>query len=164
MGDLSSTSLKFLYRREIFCQFPSMFRDARRPSVSFYEISLLPGDITSISVNFLSDSGTFCELCQLPMWPGDVLSNSVDILCGRQTFRHIPSTFCAARRNFINFCQLSVLPEDFRSTFCVSGRTFINFRQLSLLPEDFGSAFRVSGRTSVTFRQFSRKSTGGTES
>ena len=86
------------------------------------------------SVNFLCGRQTFINFHQLPfdwesfrqlpstfVWLGDLLSTSVNFPCIQETFRLLPSTFCAAVRTFLNFHQLSVQPGDFPSTFFAIG-------------------------------------------
>ena len=75
--------------------------------------------------------------------------NFVNFLCGQETFHQILSTFCVARRTFVNFCQLSVMPEDFWSTFRVSRRTFVNFPQLSSTSVNFPCFQKILGQLSV---------------
>ena len=109
---------------------------------------------------------------QLSMRPGDHPPNSVKILCIQETFRKLPSTFCAAGdfyqllstihatgRTSVNFHQHFVQSGGLPSTsfkFHAAGRLSVNSCQLCVLPGDFTSTsvnFNAAERTSFNFRQ-----------
>ena len=155
------------------------FRAAGRPTVNFRQISVLPGDFPSTSVNSPCGFKTFCELSVLP---GDFLSTSVNYPCDRESFVQFPLNFCAVGRSSVNFREHSVPPVDltttsvnfqcYRATFHQLRSTYhaaqrpsvnfpcgrrpsVNFHQLFVWPEYFPSIFRVSNKSSVNFRQLS---------
>ena len=94
------------------------------------------------------------------MRPGDCPSTSI--------------TYCVDGRPCVNFCRLSVWPENLLSTLRVAGRLSVNFLQLSLRPGDLSSSsvnfpfgwetfrqlsltFRVAGRPSFKFHHLSMR-------
>ena len=141
---LLSTSINFPWGQETFRQFPSTLHNDRRasstflvaggPCITFHQLSVLPGNLSTTSVNFL---------------------------CGRKTIRQLPWTFCAAGRHSVNFRQLFVRPADLLST-SVNFRqlfvrpadllsTSVDFRQLSVRSGNLLSSFSAAGRSSVNF-------------
>ena len=148
-GDLPSTSVIFLYGWETvnFCQLSmqpvafrqlqSAFRVAERPSTNFRELSMWPGDLPLISVNFPCIQETlgqlpsifrilrrpFIKFCQHSVQPVDLPSTFVNFPCRQKTFCQLLSTSLATRRPSFNFSccqkisrQLSVLLGDLPST------------------------------------------------
>ena len=69
------------------------------------------------------------KLIDLPLTP-------VNLPYDQETIHQLLSTFCATGRHSINFCQLSVQPEDLPSTSCSAGRHSINFFEVSVRPGD----------------------------
>ena len=134
---------------------PWTFHSAKRPSVNFCQISVQPGELPS---SFRKARG--------------ILLNSVYPPCGWETIRQLSSTFRAAGRLSINFCQHSVRPGHpstsvnsplGRETFCELpsifhaaehfSSTFIN---ISYGRETFrrpSSTFHAAGRPSVKLCQ-----------
>ena len=98
----------------------------------------------------------------------DLPSTSINFLCDRDTIHQLLSTFRAVRRHSVNFCLLSVRPEDLLPTCRLTGRPSVNFSEVSVQTEDLpstsgyflcgretfrklSSTFRAIGRTSVNF-------------
>ena len=113
-----------------FCQLPSIFCTAGRPSDKFHQHSVRPVDYSTSFVHFL---------------------------CSRETFRQLSSILLAAIRLSVNFRHFCALPEQLLSTFRAVGHS-VNFHQLSVWPGDVPSilsTFCVAGSTSANFRQLS---------
>ena len=73
------------------------------------------------------------------------MSVSLNILRGRETFLLLLSTFRAAGRLSVNFCQISMPPGYLPSP-------TVNFRQFSVRQGDLLSTFHAAGNLSVNFR------------
>ena len=167
--DFLSTSFHFPCSLENFRQVPSTFHVAGRPSIILLQLSVQPGHLPSTFCAGGRPSIKFCQLFatgtssvhfhQLFLWPeswsenfvqaGDLPSTSVNFGCSRETLHkfcqhsvqteELLSTFCVARRPFVNFCQLSCAQETYRklpATFCVAGRPSVKFRQFSMWQGD----------------------------
>ena len=129
--------------REKFRELPPSFRTVGRPSVKSYTLSVRSGEFHSTSVNFPTNQktsfnfpcgrGTFRQLPQCPLRTEDLSSTFVKFSSGREIFHQHSSTFLAAGRASVNFCQLSM-----QSGKCIS--IYINFP--------------FARETSVNFRQF----------
>ena len=138
--DLTSTSVilpcgrpfvNFLYSVQAFCQLPSTFCAAGRPSVNFLWLYVWPGELSTTSANFLCSHKTYRQLSlrqhifrQLSAQPGDLPSGQVN-------FCQLLSTFHVAGRSsikFRNFLCRQVIFHQLPSIFRVAGRPFINFR------------------------------------
>ena len=138
----------------------------RSPSVNFCELTVLPGDLPSTSVNFPCCQKTFR---QLSVNTGDLPLTFVNLPCFQYIFLQFTSTFHVARRPSANFCELYMWPEEIPSTFCASGRSaqiFVYFpcgwETFRPLPSTFVppvtfcqllSTFRVVGRCCGSFHQ-----------
>ena len=145
--------------QDTFCQLISTSVVVGKLSVNFCRPFVRQGDLPSTSVNFPCGRQTFHHL----------LSTSDNFPCSQETFRHLlvlqvdlASTFRADWRLSINFCQISVQPEDLTSTFCqlsiltedlpvaqTTGRSSVKFCELSVQLEDLPSNFCAAGRPSV---------------
>ena len=124
--------------RDTLRQLPSTFRAGRGPSVNFRQISMLPVDLRSNSVNFSCSQEAFHQYF---VGPQDFPSNSINFLC---------------RRKSVNFCQLSMPLSHLLSTSVKFSYTWENFCQLPstfLQPVDLSNSVNfLCGRE--TFRQF----------
>ena len=104
-GELSSTSVNLLFwqktfcelpcGRENFCQLPSTFCAAGRPSINFRQLVVCRETNRQLSSTLGVAGGPSNNLRQPSVWPEDCLS-----------------TFCAVGRHSINFHQISVQLED----------------------------------------------------
>ena len=141
----------------------STFCAAGRP-VIFCQLSTLPRDLVSTSINFLSSqrpSVNFCELSvwnlrQLYMQQSNFLSTSVNVPCSRENFcqLYVPlgdilSTFIIFPCIRETFCQLL-------STLHATGSPSMNFSKCSVWPGEFPfrqlqSTFHATRRPSVKF-------------
>ena len=126
-------------------ELPSNFHAAGRPSVSCRQLSVRPVELPSNSVKFLCHLETFRQLpstfmqqevlpstlraigrpsvnCgQYTMWLADPRSTCISILCGREIFRQILSTFRMISRP----SSISVNLPCCRETFRHSPSTFL---------------------------------------
>ena len=118
-GDFSPTYVNFPCDRETFRQLPSNFRAARRSPPT--------------SVNLLCCREIFH---QLSVWPVGFLITSGSFPCDSSTFHELPSTFLAAGRPSVQFCQLSVQQRELLSKSVKFLCNQKNFRQHSVWPGD----------------------------
>ena len=125
----------------------------------FHQLSLLPREFHSTSINISCTQETFHQLpstfraARRPLstfsnfCTAERPSNNIrQIACGRETICQLPLTFRVAGRPSVKFCQHFVQPRDlpsvsvkfwciqlyFRelpSTFCVAGRHCVNFHK-----------------------------------
>ena len=123
--DLLSTSVKFMRRRGTFCQLPSTFRAASKPSIYFrrhlcihWHYPQLFGhtrELLSTSINFCASIGTTIKFTVI-----------------RADFLQLRSTFCACVGPSVNFSQHSVCPLKLSSTFSASAGVSVNFCEHSV--------------------------------
>ena len=101
-----------------------------------------PGDLQSILVNFP------CIQNKFRLFP-----------CDLETFRQLPSTILRVRRHSVNF-RAARRPSINLSTSCAAGRPVVNFCKLSVQPEDLPSIFDnlPCDRISLNFHQFPMQS------
>ena len=76
--DLSSSSVNFPCRREIFRQLPLTFCAAGTFSVNFRHLFVPPGDLLPLSINFRVARTPSVNFNQISVWPGDLPSSSVN--------------------------------------------------------------------------------------
>ena len=134
--------------------------DLPSPFVSF-SCSLVT--IRQISSTFVRPSdlpSTFSNFCAARRHSVNILcallSTSVNIPCSRVIFRQFRSIFLADGRPSVNFCQLSVWPEDLLLTFLMAGTPSVTSDKLPFILESFCqllSNFRAAGRLSVNLCQ-----------
>lgn len=124
-----------------------------------------PQNLLSTCVNFPCSREIFRQL------PTTFCVNRtafLNFLYGRDTCQ-LPSNFHAAKRLAVNFRHLSMQPKVHPSTFFAAGRTYVNFCQIFLLPGDLSTSvnflcdwqtfrpmlltFWTAVRSSVNFRQ-----------
>ena len=124
-----------------FPSLPSTLGAAKIFSDNFHDISVLPGNVASISI-----------------WPGELPSTSVNFPYHRETFRQLLCNFCTVRRPSINIPSNCVnfrhLPSTFLNFLC-GGRPSVNFTSSRETFIQLPSTFRAAGISSINFRQFS---------
>ena len=143
LRDLPSTSVNFPCSRRTFLQLLFTFRATLEFCVNLSQFSVCLRDLQSIFRGFVGPSDKLHQL-SFHLWP--ISSSSVNFSCVCRTFRLLPSTFCAGP--FINFCQISLRPEDSVST---SG-------QISFFPQDLPTTSLNIKCIRTTFHQFPKTS------
>ena len=173
-GKFPSTFVNVLCSQENFRQLLTTFHAARRTSVKIRQLSNLSA--------ILAAGRLFVKFLQLFVFPVDCLSTfrvdrrpsvtSVNFLCHRETFRHLPFTFCVARKpsvhtlccreTFFETSRPSIKFHQFSMRLGHRPSTSINFPcyqktlgQLSVRPGKLPSTFSVAWRPSSNFRQCS---------
>ena len=147
--------MNFLRTWETFCQLPSTFWAAGRPSIN----------IPASRETFRQLSSTLHAAVDLPL-------TSVNLLCGQEIFHQLLLTFLTACRPTVNFRLISVQPLHLPSTsvnFPCGQRTVRElFVRLGGVPSTFfnfsrdretfhqpSSAVHALGRPSIKFHQVS---------